>query len=106
MAQAPSSSPFPSNIMPDTAVPEESLVPAAAELAPRREIISWAMFDFANSGYTTVVMTAVFNAYFVDVVAGGATSGTLLWTTAVGISYGLVVVTAPILGAIADYSAS
>ena len=34
-----------------------------------REVWSWAAFDFANSGYTTVVLTAVFNAYFVSVVA-------------------------------------
>ena len=27
-----------------------------------REVWSWAAFDFANSGYTTVVLTAVFNA--------------------------------------------
>ena len=30
-----------------------------------REVWSWAMYDFANSGYTTVVITAIFNAYFV-----------------------------------------
>ena len=30
------------------------------------------MFDFANSGYTTVVITAVFNAYFVAHIAGNA----------------------------------
>ena len=34
-----------------------------------REVWAWAMYDFANSGYTTVVITAVFNAYFVGVVA-------------------------------------
>ncbi len=28
----------------------------------RREVLSWAGYDFANSGYTTVVLTAVFNA--------------------------------------------
>ena len=28
----------------------------------KREVFGWAMYDFANSGYTTVVMTAVFNA--------------------------------------------
>ena len=33
------------------------------------------MYDFANSGYTTVVLTAVFNAYFVAAVAGGAELG-------------------------------
>ena len=36
------------------------------------EVWSWAMFDFANSGYTTVVITAVFNAYFVAEIAGNA----------------------------------
>jgi UMF1 family MFS transporter len=30
------------------------------------------MYDFASSGYTTVVITAVFNAYFVAVVGGVA----------------------------------
>ena len=30
-----------------------------------REVFGWAMYDFANSGYTTVVITAVFAAYFV-----------------------------------------
>ena len=36
----------------------------------KREVFGWAMYDFANSGYTTVVLTAVFNAYFVGAVAG------------------------------------
>ncbi len=43
----------------------------------KREVFGWAMYDFANSGYTTVVLTAVFNAYFVSVVAQGAAWGTL-----------------------------
>ena len=40
----------------------------------KREVFGWAMYDFANSGYTTVVLTAVFNSYFVGVVAGNAAS--------------------------------
>ena len=47
-----------------------------------REVWAWAMYDFANSGYTTVVLTAVFNAYFVGVVAGNAAWGTLAMPTA------------------------
>ena len=43
--------------------------------ASRRERFAWCMYDFANSGYTTVVLTAVFNAYFVGVVAAGANDG-------------------------------
>ena len=60
------------------------------------------MFDFANSGYTTVVITAIFNAYFVAVIAGNAAWATLAWTGALAISYVLIIATAPALGAYAD----
>lgn len=60
------------------------------------------MFDFANSGYTTVVITAVFNAYFVSVIAGNADWASLAWTSSLALSYGLIVLTAPGVGAWAD----
>ena len=60
------------------------------------------MYDFANSGYTTVVITAVFNAYFVSEVAGNAPWATLAWTTALAVSYALIVITGPMIGAYAD----
>jgi UMF1 family MFS transporter len=72
----------------------------------RREVVSWAMYDFANSGYTTVVITAVFNAYFVAVVAGNAPWATFAWTAALAVSYALIVVTAPVIGAYADVHAA
>jgi UMF1 family MFS transporter len=68
----------------------------------RREVWAWAMFDFANSGYTTVVITAIFNAYFVSVVAEGAVWATFAWTAALSVSYALILVTAPFVGAHAD----
>ena len=74
----------------------------------KREIFGWAMYDFANSGYTTVVMTTIFSAYFVAVVAGTSMengTATLLWTVAVAASNALVVLSAPVVGAIADFSA-
>src|SRR6267142_648656 len=70
------------------------------------EVLAWAMFDFANSGYTTVVVTAVFNAYFVAVVAGNAPWATFAWTAALSVSYALILLTAPILGAYADLRAA
>src|SRR3989344_7269072 len=77
--------------------------------ASRREIFAWAMYDFANSGYTTVVLTAIYNAYFVGVVAraNGADNGTatLLWTLAMGVTNFLVLASAPVVGAIADHRA-
>jgi UMF1 family MFS transporter len=72
----------------------------------RREVFAWAMYDFANSGYTTVVLTAVFNAYFVSVVAGNAPWGTFAWTLALSISYAVVMVLGPIAGAWADAHAA
>jgi len=60
------------------------------------------MYDFANSGYTTVVITAVFSAYFVSVVAGNAPWATFAWTLALSASYALVMFTAPLVGAYAD----
>lgn len=68
----------------------------------RREVWAWAMFDFANSGYTTVVITAIFNAYFVSTIAGGAVWATFAWTAALSVSYALILVTAPFVGAHAD----
>jgi MFS transporter, UMF1 family len=68
----------------------------------RREVWAWAMYDFANSGYTTVVLTAVFAAYFVSVVAGNAPWATFAWTAALSVSYAIVMVAGPILGAWAD----
>jgi UMF1 family MFS transporter len=72
----------------------------------KREVFGWAMYDFANSGYTTVVLTAVFNAYFVGVVADGASWGTLAWTVALGLSNLIVMLTMPAIGAYADLRAA
>jgi len=77
----------------------------AAGVRPR-EVVSWAMYDFANSGYTTVVITAVFNAYFVAEVAGRAPWATFAWTTALAVSYALIVLSAPFVGAYADAHAA
>ncbi len=68
----------------------------------RREVWAWAMYDFANSGYTTVVITAIFNAYFVSVVAGDTPWATFAWTAALALSYAAIMLTAPLLGAYAD----
>ncbi|RZI62871.1 MAG: MFS transporter [Rubrivivax sp.] len=68
----------------------------------KREVFGWSMYDFANSGYTTVVLTAVYNAYFVGVIARGQPSATLLWTVLIAVSSFLVMVTMPGLGAWAD----
>lgn len=76
-----------------------------ADVRPR-EVWAWAMFDFANSGYTTVVITALFNAYFVAVVAGNAPWATFAWTATLSASYALILLSAPVIGAWADAHAA
>ena len=74
-----------------------------ALLVARREILAWAMFDFANSSYTTVVVTFVFSAVFAQIIAAGP-SADLWWGRATMISNGIVFLLSPLVGAIADES--
>lgn len=83
------------------------LAPSALNPGVRkREVFGWAMYDFANSGYTTVVITAVFAAYFVGGIANKAEWATFAWTLALSISYAIVMFTMPSIGAYADLRAA
>ncbi|WP_255251821.1 hypothetical protein [Nitrosomonas ureae] len=68
--------------------------------ATRRERFAWCMYDFANSGYTTVILTAIFNAYFVGVIAAeqGSGNATLLWSITMAAANALVLLSAPVVG--------
>jgi len=76
-------------------------------LAPKREIFGWSMFDFANQGYTLLIITVVFGDLFTRIVVGDAPDyrlGNLLWSLALAVSYLLVVVANPVCGAIMDHA--
>jgi len=76
---------------------------AAPGATDRRVVGSWALFDFANSVYPAVVITAVFPLYFKGHVVGGeGGEGDLWWGVALSCSALLVACSAPFLGAIAD----
>ena len=66
------------------------------------QVMAWAFYDFANSGYSTVVLTTVFTAYFVGQVAAGHDWATLAMTCALSLSYGMTMLILPRLGAWAD----
>lgn len=69
----------------------------------RRARRSWYFYDFGNSAYASVVLLAVFSAYFSSVVVDHI-KGPSLWNLAVGIAAIIVAVASPILGTIADFS--
>ena len=75
------------------------------EKAVNREHRAWYMYDFGNSAYAAIVLLAIYSAYFKDGVVGGA-EGSRLWGVSVGIAMLVVAIISPILGTIADFSAS
>lgn len=75
------------------------------------EICAWACYDVANSTWAVVCATAVYNAYFVEQIAGktpgiGQGTGTVLLTAVICMASLAVVFTAPVFGTIADATAS
>lgn len=71
----------------------------------KKEIFGWAMYDFANSSYTTVVITYIYSAFFVShIVPAESGMRDTYWSIAIGISTILSVVLAPFLGSLADLS--
>jgi UMF1 family MFS transporter len=75
-------------------------------MSSKKSVFGWLMYDFANSAFTTVIVTVVYSVYFRNVVVNDGELGTALWGRAVSISMLLVAISAPILGAVADYSRS
>ncbi|HYQ48569.1 MAG TPA: MFS transporter [Thermodesulfovibrionales bacterium] len=71
----------------------------------RKQLISWCLFDFANSSYSAVIAAVIFPVFYVSSIAGEAAGqGDLWWGRAISLSMAFVAVTSPFLGGIADYS--
>jgi UMF1 family MFS transporter len=67
----------------------------------KKEIFGFSLFDFANSAYTTVIITAIYSVFFVNNI------GTpFSWSLILCVSYALTLILAPVAGAIADHSAN
>lgn len=77
-------------------------------------IRAWITYDWANSAYATTILAAVLPAYFAaEVVGDGGVdlfgrnwTGQDLWALAVGVGPLIMFLLTPVLGAIADFSAS
>lgn len=65
-------------------------------------VIAWSLFDFANSAFTTIIVTFVFAAYFAQGVAADDTTGAAQWSLAMALAGLAIAILSPIAGAIAD----
>jgi len=73
--------------------------------SPRRTIVAWTLYDFANSAFSAIVYATVFPAYYANTVVGNEQGHGDFWCgLAVSVSMGLVALTSPFLGGIADHA--
>lgn len=79
-----------------------SALPATSTKDDKKTIFGWVLFDFANSAYTTLVVTFIYATYFVKAIAPDEIAGTALWSRGVAITSICVALFSPVLGAIAD----
>lgn len=63
---------------------------------------SWAMFDWANQPYFTVVTTVIFTPYFVNTFVGDAARGQQLYSYSLVLAGFGIAILAPVFGAISD----
>jgi UMF1 family MFS transporter len=68
----------------------------------KKAVFAWTMYDFANSAYTTLIVTFIYATYFVKAIAPDEIIGTALWSRGVTITALTVAILSPILGAMAD----
>lgn len=68
----------------------------------RPSLIGWALYDWANSPFTTLIISFVFAAYFSRGIVGDELQGQVLWGYAIGASSLIIAILSPLLGAIAD----
>ena len=67
-----------------------------------RAVWGWCMYDFANSPYTTLIISFIYSVYFTKSVGE---DGTVIWSRAITITAIIAALISPILGAVADRTA-
>ena len=74
----------------------------AASSYSKRSVASWALYDFANSPFTTLMVTFIYPVFFAQVIVGDEIRGTALWSRGVTATALMVAALSPFLGALAD----
>ena len=67
-----------------------------------KKIFNFALYDFANSAFTTIIITFIFAAYFAKQIAPDPVLGQSYWGWTIGLTGFLVAIIGPIIGSIAD----
>ena len=67
-----------------------------------KKLFNFALYDFANSAFTTIIITFIFSTYFAKQIAPNPVLGQSYWGWAIGITGLLVALIGPLIGSFAD----
>ena len=67
-----------------------------------KTILGWCFYDFANSPFTTIVVTFIYSAYFASGIVGDEAMGQVYWGNAITVCAIIIALLSPIMGAAAD----
>ncbi len=67
-----------------------------------KKIFKFALYDFANSAFTTIIITFIFSTYFAKQIAPNPILGQSYWGWTIGTTGVIVAIAGPLLGSIAD----
>ena len=68
----------------------------------KKKRLYYYLFDWANSPYSTVIITFIFSSYFVNVIAENKIQGTSYWGWTIALSGISIALLSPIFGLLAD----
>jgi len=67
-----------------------------------KKVLNFALYDFANSAFTTIIITFIFATYFAKQIAPNPILGQSYWGWTIGITGLLVALIGPLIGSFAD----
>jgi MFS transporter, UMF1 family len=67
-------------------------------MVKKSEIFGFCLFDFANSAYTTIIITTIFSVYFTSKIGSE-----FLWSIVLAFSYLITLLVSPVAGAMSDF---
>lgn len=70
----------------------------------KKSVFSWCLYDWANTAFSTVIITFVFSVYFTEQIVGDAVDGGAQWSFMIAVSGLVIAFLSPFLGAVADNS--
>ena len=68
----------------------------------KKAVCGWALYDFGNSAFFTVIVTFLYGVFFADEIVSDGETGSVIWANGLTVTALVVAPISPFLGALAD----